>query len=294
MLKKTNYFSVSLLLAITLNLSLTLFGQEEEAAPKISISFGDEEEKAPTTQTTPAPGATTTIGTNEAGTEADAAKETPVKFTEIEELFAIYGWLMVRNNQVHLLELSDREKLAFRTGIHASLSNRVIEDWEERRPAVSELIEERWAPVQESIERERKEQTIAFFAELAKRENVTKTSTGLFYELISEGTGKFPPNGDSVVSAEYTAYLIDGTVIDATANKGDGGPVPVILPNMVPGVREGLQYVREGGIIHLWVPASLGFSSDTGSGIPPDSALMFEFTVHEILATETTPPAEQP
>ena len=115
---------------------------------------------------------------------------------------------MVRNNQVHLLELSEREKLAFRTGIHASINNRIIEGWEEKRPAVAKLIDERWAPVQERMDRERKEQTIEFFAELAKKENVTKTSTGLFYELISEGTGKFPPNGDSVVSAEYTAYLI--------------------------------------------------------------------------------------
>jgi len=290
MIKKTTYFSVSLLTALALNLSPALFAQEEEDAPKISISFGDEEEIAPTTKAAPAPAPATTAGPADAGAE----KETPTKFTEIEELFAIYGWLMVRNNQVHLLEMSDREQLAFRTGVHASLRNRIIENWEERRLAVAELIDERWAPVQERMERERKEQTIEFFAELAKKENVKKTSTGLFYELISEGTGKFPPNGDSVVSAEYTAYLIDGTVIDSTANRGEGGPIPVILPNMVPGVREGLQYVREGGIIHLWVPASLGFSSDAENGIPPDSALMFEFTVHEILATEATPPADQP
>jgi hypothetical protein len=59
MLKKTTYFSVSLLFAITLNFSSTLFGQEKEAAPKISISFGDEgagepAQKAPAAEQAPA------------------------------------------------------------------------------------------------------------------------------------------------------------------------------------------------------------------------------------------------
>jgi FKBP-type peptidyl-prolyl cis-trans isomerase FkpA len=200
----------------------------------------------------------------------------------------------VHKNNVDLIEISNKEKLAFLTGVNTALNKKEIPGWEDQLSAMAALMEERWAPVKERLDQERKTATIEFFADLAKKENVKKTSTGLFYELISEGTGKFPPNADSVVSAEYSAYLIDGSVIDSTANKGDGGPVPVILANMVPGVREGLQYVREGGIIHLWVPASLGFGNDPGNGIPPDSALMFEFTVHEILATETIPNPDQP
>ncbi|NET40116.1 MAG: FKBP-type peptidyl-prolyl cis-trans isomerase FkpA, partial [Cyanothece sp. SIO1E1] len=60
----------------------------------------------------------------------------------------------------------------------------------------------------------------------------------------------------------------------------------IVLANMVPGVKEGLTYIREGGIIKLWVPASLGFGSEEKPGIPADSALLFEFTLHEIGTAE--------
>jgi FKBP-type peptidyl-prolyl cis-trans isomerase len=86
------------------------------------------------------------------------------------------------------------------------------------------------------------------------------------------------------------ATLVDGTVFESTEDRG--GPIPIILADMAPGVREGLQNVREGGIIKLWVPASLGFGSEEKPGIPADSALLFEFTLHEITDTAPVAPAQ--
>ena len=145
-------------------------------------------------------------------------------------------------------------------------------------PEVRKLMDERWQPVFEQLQRERKAQTVELFADLANREEVVKTPSGLFYELVSEGTGKFATDND-VVNAEFTARLIDDTVFETTEGRG---PIPLVLANMVPGVREGLKYVREGGIIKLWVPSELGFGSEETQGIPADSALLFEFTVHEV------------
>jgi len=186
-----------------------------------------------------------------------------------------------------MLGITEKERLAFLSGVNTALNQKVIPGWEEHMTAVSKLMDDRWAPVYERMQRDRMAMTVERFAELAKEENVKKTGTGLFYQLVSEGTGKFP-TPDSTVSVEFEATLIDGTVFETT--EGREGPIPITLINMVPGVREGLQYVREGGIIKLWVPASLGFGSEERSGIPADSALLFEFTIHEVLETQPLDP----
>ena len=252
---------------------------QDEAAPKISISFADEEEDKPA-EVTPAPQPATTNPPAPAGGEAASGTQ----YSEEEILFAIYGWFLVHRSQVDLIEVSKEERLAFLSGVNTALNQKEIPGWEEHMPSVTALMDQRWAPVYERLQRERKAKTVELFAELAKQETVKKSATGLFYEIVSEGTGKFPTE-DSAVSVEFVAKLVDGSVFEST--EGRGGPIPIVLANMVPGVREGLQYVREGGIIKLWVPASLGFGSEEKPGIPADSALLFEFTLHEIGTAET-------
>lgn len=276
MVKKSALFFTSLLVALAFNTSVVL-AQDEEAAPKISISFADDAEETPA-ETAPAPQPTAAPAGDEAAGTTEGAKP-QIQFTDEEELWVLYGWLLVYNNQLDLLEFSDREKLAFRVGVQAGLSGRVIADWEEKRPEVAQLIEQRMAPVVERARRELKVRAVNMFAELAKQENVKKSPTGLFYEIVSEGTGKFPTEGSPVL-VEYNATLVDGTVFDTTEGRG---PVPVALDDNVPaGFKEGIMNIREGGIIKLWVPSSLGFGSEERPGIPPDSALMFEITLHEI------------
>lgn len=209
--------------------------------------------------------------------EASEENKEPI-FNREEQLFLLYAWYLVFSNRIDMIELSDKEKQAFLVGINLGLQKRSLTGWEDRMPEVRKLMDERWQPVFEQLQRERKAQTVELFADLANREEVVKTPSGLFYELVSEGTGKFATDSD-VVNAEFTARLIDDTVFETTEGRG---PIPLVLANMVPGVREGLKYVREGGIIKLWVPSELGFGSEETQGIPADSALLFEFTVHEV------------
>ena len=214
----------------------------------------------------------------EAEESGDSVEDNEPIFNREEQLFLLYAWYLVFSNRIDMIELSDKEKQAFLVGINLGLQKRSLTGWEERMPEVRKLMDERWKPVYEQLQRERKAQTVEMFADLANREEVVKTPSGLFYELISEGTGKFATDND-VVNAEFTAKLIDGTVFETTEGRG---PIPLVLANMVPGVREGLKYVREGGIIKLWIPSELGFGSEEAQGIPADSALLFEFTIHEV------------
>ena len=278
MVKKSALFLTSLMLALAFGTASTAFAQEE-AAPKISISFADDAEEKPAEAAPAAPAATTAPAQPAASGTGDASQ-----YSEEEILFAIYGWFLVHRNQVDMIDISQKERLAFLSGVNTALGKKEIPGWQEHMPSVTALMDQRWAPVYERLQRERKAQTVELFANLAKQENIKKSATGLFYEIVSEGTGKFPTE-DSAVSVEFVAKLVDGSVFETTESRG--GPIPIVLANMVPGVKEGLQYVREGGIINLWVPASLGFGSEEQPGIPADSALLFEFTLHEI--GEATP-----
>jgi len=113
-----------------------------------------------------------------------------------------------------------------------------------------------------------------FLAENASKEGVTTTESGLQYKHISEGTGE-SPEFSSTVTIHYTGRLIDGTVFDSSVESGQ--PLEYALNGFIAGWIEGLQLMKAGGKIELYVPSELGYGSrGAGSSIPPNAALIFE------------------
>lgn len=85
----------------------------------------------------------------------------------------------------------------------------------------------------------------AFLDEAAAREGAVRTPSGVVLEVITEGEGAMPGENDSV-SLFYVGRLSDGTIFDATDD-----PVVFPLPDLVPGLREGLMLMRPGGKYRL-------------------------------------------
>lgn len=105
----------------------------------------------------------------------------------------------------------------------------------------------------------------AFLAENAKKAGVITTKSGLQYKIIKQGTGK-KPTAKSSVAMHYEILTIDGTVFDTTLNNDQ--PLEVNLRDVFPGIAEGLQYLRTGGEIELYAPASVnGYYADILSGV---------------------------
>ena len=131
MVKKSALFFTSLLLVLAYSATSTALAQEE-AAPKISISFADEAEEKPAETTTapaaqPAPAAPAQAQAEQA---ADASG-----YSEEEILFAIYGWFLVHRNQVDMIEVSQKERLAFLSGVNTALAQKEIPGWQDHMPA---------------------------------------------------------------------------------------------------------------------------------------------------------------
>lgn len=92
----------------------------------------------------------------------------------------------------------------------------------------------------------------AFLTENAKKAGVFTTKSGLQYKIIKQGTGK-KPTAKSSVAMHYEIRRIDGTIFDTNY---DDQPADIRLQDMIEAVAEGLQYLRAGGEIELYVPPS--------------------------------------
>ncbi len=108
----------------------------------------------------------------------------------------------------------------------------------------------------------------------------TTTNSGLKYRILRKGTGAKPSSADSV-KAHYKGWLDDGTVFDSSYKRREPTSFPLL--NVVPGWTEGLQYVREGGMIELEIPGDLGYgASGRPPKIPPNATLHFIVELLEV------------
>ncbi|MEL6894691.1 MAG: FKBP-type peptidyl-prolyl cis-trans isomerase [Planctomycetota bacterium] len=104
-------------------------------------------------------------------------------------------------------------------------------------------------------------------------EEFTETASGLKYRILRKGDGNNPTAADSVM-CHYEGKLINGDVFDSSYTSGQ--PLTFSLRGVIPGWTEGMQYVREGGMIELEVPSELGYGKNGSPPvIPPDATLRF-------------------
>jgi FKBP-type peptidyl-prolyl cis-trans isomerase len=120
-----------------------------------------------------------------------------------------------------------------------------------------------------------------YLERVAKEPGAVKSSSGLIYIPIKEGTGASPTVSDQV-KVNYEGKLIDGKVFDASAKHG--GPATFPLNGVIPCWTEGVQKLKVGGKGRLICPAAIAYGDrGAGSDIPPGSTLDFEVELLEIV-----------
>jgi len=98
--------------------------------------------------------------------------------------------------------------------------------------------------------------------------------SGMYYLIDNAGSGKHP-NGCSHVDVTYKGMLTNGTVFDQRST--DFG-----LDEVITAWRNGIPKVAVGGIIHLYVPPSLGYGPYANGPIPANSILVFDVTLNGV------------
>lgn len=114
-----------------------------------------------------------------------------------------------------------------------------------------------------------------------KRPEIVTTSTGLQYEVITEGKGPKPAATDRV-KVHYTGRLIDGTVFDSSVERGE--PATFGVTQVIPGWVEALQLMTEGSKWRLHIPSELAYGPQGAGGvIGPNSTLIFDVELLEVI-----------
>lgn len=128
--------------------------------------------------------------------------------------------------------------------------------------------------------KENKEKGDQFLAANKTKPGMKTTASGIQYEILTEGKGKSPKATD-VVKVHYKGTLIDGTPFDSSYDRGQPAEFP--LNGVIPGWTEGLQLMKIGGKNRLFIPAHLAYGEQGRPGIPPNSTLIFEVELLEIV-----------
>lgn len=121
----------------------------------------------------------------------------------------------------------------------------------------------------------------AFLAENGKRAEVKTTSSGLQYEVLTEGNGPMPTAQDQV-EVHYTGKLIDGTVFDSSVERGM--PATFGVTQVIPGWVEALQLMKAGSKWRLFIPSQLAYGPQgAGNVIGPNSTLIFDVELLKVI-----------
>jgi FKBP-type peptidyl-prolyl cis-trans isomerase len=125
------------------------------------------------------------------------------------------------------------------------------------------------------------EKGAAFLKENASKEGVKTTASGLQYKILKEGTGKAPTASDTV-KVHYKGTLLDGKEFDSSYKRGE--PIEFPLSGVIRGWTEGVQLVKEGGKIQLFIPSQLAYGprGTPGGPIGPDETLIFEIELLQV------------
>jgi len=97
---------------------------------------------------------------------------------------------------------------------------------------------------------------------------------------LEVGTGDEVKPGDTV-TVDYTGALAaNGTIFQSSLDYGQ--PVTFSLQEVIKGWTEGIPGMKVGGKRRLIIPADMAYGSQARPGIPANSALVFDVTLHAI------------
>jgi len=126
--------------------------------------------------------------------------------------------------------------------------------------------------------------------------NVTKTDSGLYYQITKQGAGIKPVAGDTVV-VNYTLRLVSNKILEtsikseAVKNKLPINPMNPYKPirfaigtkGMIKGWDQGMQMLNKGSEAKLLIPSNLAYGQQGAGQIQPYTSLIFDIELLDVI-----------
>ena len=111
-----------------------------------------------------------------------------------------------------------------------------------------------------------------------KNITVIKHASGIYYQILSSGTGSTTYSNSTLVTAKYAGRLLNGTVFDQTTTQ----PLTFSLGNVILGWQIGVPLIKKGGKIRLLIPSGYGYGRDGSGKIPSNAVLDFDIELVDV------------
>ena len=199
----------------------------------------------------------------------------------------LYALGMEIGKSLSVFELEDKELNWVLMGLKAQVKGQANESYASFAAKIRDLAQSR----REKQGARAKTEGVAFLAAEEKKANAKKTESGLIYTAITAGTGATPKATDKV-KVHYRGTLINGEEFDSSYKRNSPAEFP--LNRVIPCWTEGVQLMKVGGKSRLVCPSNIAYGERGTPGIPPNSTLIFEVELLEIVAAPAPKAAPAP
>ena len=184
---------------------------------------------------------------------------------------AIYALGVLMGRSVGQFNLSKHELEVLKKGLTDQLNGQKLAvEVETSQPKIRELEQARVSQA-----------STAYLDKAAKEKGVEKTSSGLLYKSLKDGSGESPKASDTV-KVHYKGTLTNGVEFDSSYARNEPAEFP--LNRVIACWTEGVQKMKVGGKARLVCPSAIGYG-DRGSPpkIPGGATLVFEVELLDVM-----------
>jgi FKBP-type peptidyl-prolyl cis-trans isomerase len=109
---------------------------------------------------------------------------------------------------------------------------------------------------------------------------VFEIEAGLQYEKLKTGGSGISPSLEDIINADFHGTLLDGSVFWSSIENGE--PLVVTLAQLIPGCQKAISLMEVGDSWKLFIHPDLAYGTAGRPGIPSNSLLIFEVSLHSI------------
>ena len=109
---------------------------------------------------------------------------------------------------------------------------------------------------------------------------VFEIEAGLQYEKLETSGSGISPSLEDVINADFHGTLLDGSVFWSSIENGE--PLVVTLAQLIPGCQKAISLMEVGDSWKLFIHPDLAYGTAGRPGIPSNSLLIFEVSLHSI------------